>query len=66
MESTSAEAGTASSPIGAKSSSWRLRRLEEDRFVSEALAYEVIGRFEHKGTPAVRLESGRRATRPAS
>src|SRR5262249_8550016 len=36
---------------------WRLARLEEDRFVSEALAYEVIGRFEHKGTKAVRLES---------
>ncbi len=36
---------------------WRLARLEEDRFISEAVAYEVIGRFEHGGTRAVRLES---------
>jgi electron transfer flavoprotein-quinone oxidoreductase len=36
---------------------WRLARLQEDRFVAEAVAYEVIGKFEHKGTKSVRLES---------
>jgi alkylation response protein AidB-like acyl-CoA dehydrogenase/electron transfer flavoprotein alpha subunit len=36
---------------------WRLRRMEEIRFTSEALAYEVIGRFEHPQTKSVRLES---------
>jgi electron transfer flavoprotein-quinone oxidoreductase len=36
---------------------WRIKRMEEERFIAEALAYEVIGRFEHKGTKSVRLES---------
>jgi alkylation response protein AidB-like acyl-CoA dehydrogenase/flavin-dependent dehydrogenase/electron transfer flavoprotein alpha/beta subunit/ferredoxin-like protein FixX len=36
---------------------WRLNRMEEDRFVAEALAYEIIGRFEHPQTKSVRLES---------
>ncbi len=36
---------------------WRLRQLEEDRFTAEAIAYEVIGRFEHKQTKSIRLES---------
>jgi electron transfer flavoprotein-quinone oxidoreductase len=36
---------------------WKLARLEEDRFVSEAVAHEVIGKFEHKGTKSIRLES---------
>jgi alkylation response protein AidB-like acyl-CoA dehydrogenase/flavin-dependent dehydrogenase/electron transfer flavoprotein alpha/beta subunit/ferredoxin-like protein FixX len=36
---------------------WRLDRMEENRFTAEALAYEVVGRFEHKGTKSVRLES---------
>ncbi|HYT90677.1 MAG TPA: acyl-CoA dehydrogenase family protein, partial [Gemmataceae bacterium] len=36
---------------------WRLARIEEDRFTSEALAHEIIGRFEHKQTKSVRLES---------
>jgi electron transfer flavoprotein-quinone oxidoreductase len=36
---------------------WRLERMEEDRFIAEALAHEVIGRFEHKQTKSVRLES---------
>src|SRR5204862_5082701 len=33
---------------------WRLRRMEEDRFTAEALAFEVIGRVEHKQTKSVR------------
>ncbi|MCI0463152.1 MAG: acyl-CoA dehydrogenase family protein, partial [Gemmataceae bacterium] len=36
---------------------WRLEQLEEDRFIAEALAHEVIGRFEHKRTKSVRLDS---------
>jgi electron transfer flavoprotein-quinone oxidoreductase len=36
---------------------WRLGRMEEERFTSEALAHEVIGRFEHPQTKSVRLES---------
>jgi electron transfer flavoprotein-quinone oxidoreductase len=36
---------------------WRLERMEEDRFTAEALAFEVIGRFEHPHTRSVRLES---------
>jgi len=36
---------------------WRLARMEEERFTAEALAYDVIGRFEHPLTKSVRLES---------
>jgi electron transfer flavoprotein-quinone oxidoreductase len=36
---------------------WRLERMEEDRFTSEALAHEVIGRFEHPQTKSVRMET---------
>lgn len=36
---------------------WRLQRMEEERFISEAVAHEVIGRFEHKETKSVRMES---------
>jgi len=36
---------------------WRLERMEEDRFTAEALAFEVIGRFEHPQTKSVRMES---------
>jgi alkylation response protein AidB-like acyl-CoA dehydrogenase/electron transfer flavoprotein alpha subunit len=36
---------------------WRLARMEEERFIAEALAYDVIGKFEHKKTTSVRLES---------
>jgi alkylation response protein AidB-like acyl-CoA dehydrogenase/flavin-dependent dehydrogenase/electron transfer flavoprotein alpha subunit/ferredoxin-like protein FixX len=36
---------------------WRLERMEEDRFTAEALAHDVIGRFEHPKTKSVRLES---------
>jgi alkylation response protein AidB-like acyl-CoA dehydrogenase len=36
---------------------WRLGRMEEERFISEAMAYEIIGRFEHKQTKSVRMES---------
>jgi alkylation response protein AidB-like acyl-CoA dehydrogenase/flavin-dependent dehydrogenase/electron transfer flavoprotein alpha/beta subunit/ferredoxin-like protein FixX len=36
---------------------WRLRRMEEDRFTAEALAFDVIGRFEHPQTKSVRMES---------
>jgi electron transfer flavoprotein-quinone oxidoreductase len=36
---------------------WRLQRMEEARFTSEALAFEVIGRFEHPQTKSVRMES---------
>ncbi|MCC6418764.1 MAG: acyl-CoA dehydrogenase family protein [Gemmataceae bacterium] len=35
---------------------WRLDQIEEDRFISEALAHEIIGRFEHKQTKSIRLE----------
>jgi alkylation response protein AidB-like acyl-CoA dehydrogenase/flavin-dependent dehydrogenase/ferredoxin-like protein FixX len=35
----------------------RLNRMEEDRFVAEALAYEIVGRFEHPQTRSVRMES---------
>jgi len=36
---------------------WRLERMEEERFTAEALAFEVIGRFEHPQTKSVRMES---------
>jgi alkylation response protein AidB-like acyl-CoA dehydrogenase/electron transfer flavoprotein alpha subunit/electron transfer flavoprotein alpha/beta subunit len=36
---------------------WRLLRMEEDRFSAEALAHEVVGRFEHPQTKSVRMES---------
>jgi alkylation response protein AidB-like acyl-CoA dehydrogenase/electron transfer flavoprotein alpha/beta subunit/ferredoxin-like protein FixX len=36
---------------------WRLEQMEELRFTAEALAYEVVGRFEHPQTRSVRLES---------
>lgn len=36
---------------------WRLGRMEADCFIAEALAFETVGRFEHKGTRSVRLES---------
>jgi len=36
---------------------WRLQRMEEDQFSAEALAHEVIGRFEHPQTKSVRMES---------
>ncbi|HEV3259479.1 MAG TPA: acyl-CoA dehydrogenase family protein [Gemmataceae bacterium] len=36
---------------------WRLERMEEIAFIAEALAYEVIGRFEHPQTKSVRMES---------
>src|SRR5581483_1641580 len=36
---------------------WRLERMEEDRFTAEALAYEVVGRFEHPQTKSARMES---------
>lgn len=36
---------------------WRLARMEEERFTAEALAHEVIGRFEHHQTKSVRMES---------
>ncbi len=36
---------------------WRLQRMEEDRFTAEALAFDVIGRFEHPQTKSVRMES---------
>jgi alkylation response protein AidB-like acyl-CoA dehydrogenase/flavin-dependent dehydrogenase/electron transfer flavoprotein alpha subunit/electron transfer flavoprotein alpha/beta subunit/ferredoxin-like protein FixX len=35
----------------------RLQRMEEDRFIAEALTYEVVGLFEHPLTKSVRLES---------
>src|SRR5207302_4627470 len=34
---------------------WRLERMEEDRFTAEALAFEVVGRFEHPETKSVRM-----------
>jgi electron transfer flavoprotein-quinone oxidoreductase len=36
---------------------WRLRRMQEDCFTAEALAHDVIGRFEHPRTKSVRMES---------
>jgi alkylation response protein AidB-like acyl-CoA dehydrogenase/flavin-dependent dehydrogenase/ferredoxin-like protein FixX len=36
---------------------WRLQRMEEERFIAEAVAHEVIGRFEHAQTKSVRMES---------
>ncbi|MGE3804587.1 MAG: acyl-CoA dehydrogenase family protein, partial [Gemmataceae bacterium] len=36
---------------------WRLERMEEARFITESLAYETVGRFEHKKTKSVRIES---------
>jgi alkylation response protein AidB-like acyl-CoA dehydrogenase/flavin-dependent dehydrogenase/electron transfer flavoprotein alpha/beta subunit/ferredoxin-like protein FixX len=36
---------------------WRILRMEEARFTAEALANEVIGRFEHLQTQSVRMES---------
>jgi alkylation response protein AidB-like acyl-CoA dehydrogenase len=36
---------------------WRLQRMEEDRFTAEALAHDVIGRFEHPQTRSARMES---------
>jgi alkylation response protein AidB-like acyl-CoA dehydrogenase/flavin-dependent dehydrogenase/ferredoxin-like protein FixX len=36
---------------------WRLQRMEEARFIAEAVAYEIVGRFEHPQTKSVRLES---------
>ena len=36
---------------------WRLERMEEVRFIAEAMAHEIIGRFEHKQTKSVRMES---------
>ncbi len=36
---------------------WRIDRMEADRFAAEALAFEVIGRFDHPGTRSIRLES---------
>jgi electron transfer flavoprotein-quinone oxidoreductase len=36
---------------------WRLARMEEDRFTAEALAHEVVGRFEHPQTRSARMES---------
>jgi alkylation response protein AidB-like acyl-CoA dehydrogenase len=36
---------------------WRIERMEEERFITEALAYATIGRFEHKQTKSVRIES---------
>ncbi len=36
---------------------WRLERMEEIRFTAEAVANEVIGRFEHKGTKSESMET---------
>jgi electron transfer flavoprotein-quinone oxidoreductase len=36
---------------------WRLARMAEDCFIAEALAHDVIGRFEHPRTRSVRMES---------
>jgi electron transfer flavoprotein-quinone oxidoreductase len=36
---------------------WRLQRMEEDCFTAEALAHDVIGRFEHPQTRSARMES---------
>lgn len=38
-------------------SSWRHSRIAEDTFLAEALAFYVIGLFEHPSTQSVRIES---------
>jgi electron transfer flavoprotein alpha subunit len=35
----------------------RLVEMEQERFIAEAIAFEVIGRFEHSQTKSVRMES---------
>ncbi len=37
--------------------SWRLESMEEIRFLSEAMSWDIIGRFEHKKTRSARTES---------
>jgi alkylation response protein AidB-like acyl-CoA dehydrogenase/flavin-dependent dehydrogenase/ferredoxin-like protein FixX len=36
---------------------WRLERMEQIRFSAEALAHEVVGKFNHPQTRSIRLES---------
>jgi electron transfer flavoprotein-quinone oxidoreductase len=36
---------------------WRLQRMEEARFSAEAVAHEVVGRFDHPQSKSVRMES---------
>jgi alkylation response protein AidB-like acyl-CoA dehydrogenase/electron transfer flavoprotein alpha subunit/electron transfer flavoprotein alpha/beta subunit/ferredoxin-like protein FixX len=36
---------------------WRLGRMEENRFITESLTYETLGRSEHPQTKSLRLES---------
>jgi electron transfer flavoprotein-quinone oxidoreductase len=36
---------------------WRLRRMEEEAFAAESLAFKVIGQFEHPSTQSIRIES---------
>ncbi len=36
---------------------WRLDRMQEDAFITESLAFETVGRFEHPQTKSVRMES---------
>ncbi|HLJ94710.1 MAG TPA: FAD-binding protein, partial [Gemmataceae bacterium] len=36
---------------------WRFQRMDEIRFIAEALSWEVVGRFEHPQTTSVRMES---------
>jgi alkylation response protein AidB-like acyl-CoA dehydrogenase/electron transfer flavoprotein alpha subunit len=36
---------------------WRLERMREDQFIAAAVAYEVVGRFDHRLTRSVRMES---------
>jgi hypothetical protein len=35
---------------------WRVQRMEEDLFVAEALAFDVVGRSMHPGTQSLRVE----------
>src|SRR5205085_1090344 len=39
------------------SAAWRVGRMEEDLFIAAAVAYEVVGRFDHPQTKSVRMES---------
>jgi len=49
---------TASLPDAERvSAAWRVERIAEERFISEAVAFDIIGCFEHPQTKSVRLES---------
>lgn len=36
---------------------WRLRRMQEEAFAAESMAFKVIGQFEHPSMQSIRIES---------